>query len=58
MDLITQNAKTGWKRPIYFTSVSGYDFFDVFFPFRFHRNLMLAKLKEWVMSNLPHFKLD
>ena len=29
MDLITQNAKTGWKRPIYFTSVSGYDFFDV-----------------------------
>jgi len=27
--LITQNAKTGWKRPIYFTSVSGYDFFDV-----------------------------
>ena len=24
----------------------------------FHRNLMLAKLKEWLMSNLPHFKLD
>jgi len=29
MDLLTQNAKTGWKRPIYFTSVSGYDFFDM-----------------------------
>lgn len=25
-DFITQNAATGWKRPIYFTSVSGYDF--------------------------------
>lgn len=25
-DLITTNAETGWKRPIYFTSVSGYDF--------------------------------
>ena len=25
-DLITTNAAQGWKRPIYFTSVSGYDF--------------------------------
>ena len=25
-DLITTNAEQGWKRPIYFTSVSGYDF--------------------------------
>jgi hypothetical protein len=25
-DLITTNAEKGWKRPIYFTSVSGYDF--------------------------------
>lgn len=25
-DLIAKNAETGWKRPIYFTSVSGYDF--------------------------------
>jgi hypothetical protein len=25
-DLITTNAERGWKRPIYFTSVSGYDF--------------------------------
>jgi hypothetical protein len=29
MDLISQNAKTGWKRPIYFTSVSGLDFYDL-----------------------------
>ena len=25
-DFILQNAKTGWKRPLYFTSVSGYSF--------------------------------
>lgn len=25
-DLLATNAETGWKRPIYFTSVSGYDF--------------------------------
>jgi hypothetical protein len=25
-DLIATNAAQGWKRPIYFTSVSGYDF--------------------------------
>lgn len=25
-DFLIQNAKQGWKRPIYFTSVSGYDF--------------------------------
>lgn len=25
-DLITTNAEQGWKRPIYFTSVSGFDF--------------------------------
>ncbi len=29
LDLINQNAKSGWKRPIYFTSVSGYDFYDL-----------------------------
>ncbi len=29
LDLISQNAKTGWKRPIYFTSVSGLDFYDL-----------------------------
>ncbi len=29
MDLICENARQGWKRPIYFTSVSGYDFYDL-----------------------------
>lgn len=28
-DLISENSRTGWKRPIYFTSVSGYDFYDL-----------------------------
>lgn len=29
LDLISNNAKTGWKRPVYFTSVSGLDFYEL-----------------------------